>query len=40
VEIDAVKLSIEKIDLEGGEILIPLVTMQVVEAITNKSIQM
>jgi hypothetical protein len=36
MEIDATKLSIEKIGLEGGEILRPPVTAQVVEAMTEK----
>jgi hypothetical protein len=39
IDIDAMKLSIEKIGLEGGEILIPPVTMQVIEAMKEKSIQ-
>jgi hypothetical protein len=39
IEIDATKLSIEKIGLEGGEILRPPVTAQVVEAMTEKSSQ-
>jgi hypothetical protein len=36
VEIDAAKVSIEQIGLEGGEILRPPVTAQVVEAMTEK----
>jgi hypothetical protein len=36
VEIDAMKLSIEKIGLEGGDILIPPINAQEIEATTEK----
>jgi hypothetical protein len=39
VEIDAVKFSIDQIGLEGGDILRPPVTMQVVESMIEKSCQ-
>jgi hypothetical protein len=39
MEIDAEKVCIEQIGLEGGEILRPPVTTQVVEAMTEKSNQ-
>jgi hypothetical protein len=39
MEIDAVKVHLEQIGLEGGEILRPPVTVQVVEAMSAKRIQ-
>jgi hypothetical protein len=39
MEIDAVKACLKHIGLEGGEILRPPVTTQVVEAMTSKRIQ-
>jgi hypothetical protein len=39
MEIDAVKLNVEWIGLEGGELLKPPVTMQLVEDMAEKSSQ-
>jgi hypothetical protein len=39
MEIDVVKLSIENIGLEGGDIFIPPITTQVVEAMKEKGNQ-